>query len=516
MVDKSYFDLDEQCNITGSMGNLMPCYSREVLPGDVFDYQSDTVVKVTPMVAPIMHSVSVFTHYFFVPYRLIWKNWENFITGGEDGKDASVPPYIVSPEGGFEKHSQNDYYGHPTQLATGYFNPLAGRTCRVSALKNRAYTLIWNEWFRDQNVQEPIPFSMDDGEDTITPTKLFNRNWMKDRFTSALPWPQRGDPMYLPLGVSAPVVSAPETGNITFTTSSSTNPYTFRINGDDLGNPKSYNRFYSVPPAVTVDDRDQPARWLNTGLKTDLTQATAVTMREFNLARMVQQWMTKNARSGARYIESILAHFGVRGSDYRLQRPEYLGGGKSPLIVSEVLQTSSTDSTSPQGNPAGHGFSAQRSHRWRKGFEEHGVIMGLLSVMPKTMYQQGIPKEDSKWSRYDYAWPLFAHLDEQPVKYRELYATGDDSLDDEIFAYQGIYDEYRYSQNRVCGDFRDTLSYWHMGRIFEERPVFNEHFIESNPTKRINAVTDSSNLLIEMYHNVKALRPLPKLANPKY
>lgn len=255
-----------------------------------------------------------------------------------------------------------------------------------------------------------------------------------------------------------------------------------------------------------------PIKWgSETGLQADLSAATAATINSIRQAFQLQRWMEQNARGGVRYVESVLAHFGVRSSDARLQRPEFLGGGRSPIVVSEVIQTSVTAAT-PQGNLAGHGFSAQQSHEFTKSFEEHGYIIGILSIMPRTAYQQGVPRMWSRSSKLDFYWPSFAHLGEQGVLNKEIYA--EHSSPTGIFGYVPRYEEYRSRESAVCGDFRSTFNYWHMGRIFSGDPSLNSAFVTADPTKRINAVTDKHNCWVQVLNNVTAVRPIPRQGTP--
>jgi hypothetical protein len=250
-------------------------------------------------------------------------------------------------------------------------------------------------------------------------------------------------------------------------------------------------------------------------IRADLSQAEMATINELRQAFQIQKWMERNARSGVRYVESILAHFGVRSSDMRLQRPEFLGGGRSPVVVSEVLQNSESSANSPQGNMAGHGFSCNANHAFAKSFEEHGYIIGILSVMPRTAYQQGINRAWYRKTRYDYYWPEFANLGEQEVLNRELMLLNDGKNLD-VFGYQGRYDEYRRRESTVHGQFRSSLNFWHMGRVFEARPTLSSEFITADPTKRINAVTNEHNCLVQVYNSVKAVRPIPLTGEPGF
>jgi hypothetical protein len=561
---RSAFDLSHSKVLTFPLGKLVPIMCEEVLPGDTFKVNTEMLIRLKPLVAPVMHEINVYTHYFFVPNRLLWKNWESFITCGSDGKYVYVYPYFYSPDiTGFPVSSLGDYFGLPYDASIA-----SGSTFAVSALPFRAYALIYNEWYRNQNLQEEVSLSLDDGLDTVTNTSLLSRNWEKDYFTSALPWPQRGDPAMLPLGVEAPLLPGylpvlaadPGTGTaytantspivLTLTTTAGSyeyNAYVIQPNSEIIFGLSTFSvdvytcdlsivdagsglAFYNlsvrpghggargssanVPYTLSGGTVPLPERVDLSGAIADLSQATAVQINDLRLAEKVQVWSEVNARAGVRYVESILGHFGVRSSDARLQRPEYLGGGRSPIIVSEVLQTSSTDTTSPQGNMSGHALSARRDHAFTKSFEEHGFIIGIVSVIPRTMYSQGLPRKFSRRTRYDYYWPEFSHLGEQAVLEKELYAFGDDDGRDSVFGYSPRYDEYRHSFSSVHGQFRTALDYWNMSRSFSNAPTLSSQFVTSDPTQRIFEEQTTDPCYVQLMHHVTAIRPMPVAASP--
>ena len=493
------FDLSHERKMSLNMGPLYPILVQPVIPGDRFRVSSEIMLRMAPMIAPVMHRVNVYTHYFFVPNRLVWNEWENFITGGEQGDENPVFPQIALSQansGHYGEGTLADYMGIPTEKPTSWQNNKA-----ISALPFRAYQTIYNEYYRDQALTDPISFGL--GSDTTLDVpdllRMRQRPWEKDYFTSALPYAQKGEPVNLPITPSYKDVSE-----------------VYDANGSPSTAGANLDVSSSSAPEMTAGAA--PARIENL----DPDAGMGVTINDLRQATRMQEWLEKNARAGSRYVESLLAHFGVRSKDARLQRPEYLGGGKQPMSISEVLSTIGTDDTAdnfaPQGNMAGHGISVGSSNRFKKGFTEHGYVIGIMSVLPRTTYQQGLEREWEKDSRYDFYWPEFSQLGEQEVRNGELYLDlGDTSvINDATFGYQSRYAEYKYKQSSVHGEFRGNLKHWHMGRIFEDRPILNTSFIESDPTDRIFAVNDPGTDLLycQIYNNVKAIRPMPIFNNP--
>ena len=434
---KSAFDLSHERKFSMNMGDLVPVLCQEVLPGDSFRLNMEQLVRLQPMLAPMMHRVNVYTHFFFVPNRLVWNDWEKFITGGDKGVDAPVfpsltnsnPMTVIKPDDVFKYGSLLDYMGYPIKQIQDSTLTSQVPKLDISQLPLRAYQLIYNEYYRDQNLEDPVNILKSSGTNewtssTVYPLlKLRKRAWEKDYFTSALPYAQKGQALELPLTGDAPIyMESPALGKhnlIGYTTNGQTDV--------DLGLVGNASTTIGVP------------------LKADMSSVNSATINELRSAFQIQKWLEKNARGGTRYIEQILSHFGVRSSDARLQRPEYLGGGKTPVTVSEVLQMSATEATSPQGNMAGHGLSVGSSHSFKRFFEEHGFIIGIMSVLPRTAYFQGLPKMFTRSDRFDYAWPEFAHLGEQEVKNQEVYLDlGDDVYNKGTFGYQPRYTEYRY------------------------------------------------------------------------
>lgn len=504
---RNVFDLSHPVKTTLDMGQLVPVMCEQVFPGDVWRMNTDAVVRAAPMLAPIMHKVDLFTHTFFVPNRLLWGDWENFITGGKDGNDASVKPTIKF-ENGVAEGSLGDHLGFPTGVENSEFD----------ALPFRAYAKIYNDWFRPENLEEEIPMAETSDVDDVTNTDLQRRCWSKDYFTNALPWPQRGDPVFLPLGTQAPVVG---NGSVMYFTDGTNASWLngYNVNDNHLLTSSNLPANPTLGTfALSGGDYANGALGLTTdptksGLQADLSSATAITVDALRTAIQTQQWAYLAARAGYRYIEWVQAFFGQKSSDARLQRSEYLGGGRSPIMISEVLQTSSTDNTSPQGNMSGHGITASRSHTWTKNFEEHGIVITLMSIMPKAGYFQGLDRQWTYKTRYDFPNPIFSHLGEQAVMNSELYYEGSE-VTPEVFGYSPRFQEVRYKQGKVHGAFRSSLKFWHLDRDFAEQQVLNADFVKCNPSKRVFAVESEPGFLAYLNHNIKAVRPFPKYGNP--
>lgn len=505
--------------LTCDMGKLVPFYVEEVLPGDEFRVKTDAIIRLAPMLAPIFGQVDFYTHYFFVPNRLLWSNWENFITNGlESGVSTAVAPYVDGDTSTMTIGSLADYLGLPVGDAAGAngasVSGVASHT--FSALPFRAYAKIWNDWYRNEFLQNELPLSLADGADTTTNVTLQARSWPRDYFTSALPFTQLGAAVSLPLSGNARVYtddgavsvvgkSPLKMGRIDGGQIVSNQPMWL---GADNGNGNTYlagSGTYANAAAVSPMN-----------LVADLSSVSAATINDLRTAFQLQRMMERKARSGNRYVEYLAASFGVRSPDARLQRAEFLGGGKSPVMISEVLQTSSATQTSPQGNMAGHGFGAARTHAFNKAFTEHGYIMGILSVMPKTGYFQGRERALHRYSYTDYYQPEFAHLGEQAVYDTEVVCAST-AVSTDIFGYQPRYEEYRRKLSSVHGDYRTSLNYWHLARQFGQVDVpLNAQFVASDPTKRIFAAGEQADrpCWIEMFLNVTAIRPMPKHGTP--
>lgn len=498
MIKRNLFNLSHTKKLTAAMGKLIPIMCIETVPGDKFHVKSNVLIRLAPMLAPVMGELSAFIHFWYVPTRLLQTNWSVMMSKGENGNTVIPVPTITPPVDGWPKNSLADYLGIPPE----------NKTVPVTAYQFRAYNLIYNECYRDENLIQPVALSLADGSDTTTNTQLLSRAWQRDYFTNQLPWPQRGPQVTIPIGSSAPVsLSSSISGGQKLVNGST---------GEDFPSTPYSRVGTNASSIVNYEDQFPVVLDPNGTLEADLSAVSGISIREQRLGFQLQKWAEKNARGGVRQVEWILSHFGVRVSDARLQRPEFLGGGRAPIIISEVLQTSSTDSVTPQANMAGHGFSAQQTPAFTRFFEEHGYIIGILSIMPRTSYQQGIPRQFLRQSVEDWYWPIFANIGEQATTIKELYAGA--ANPDKVFGFNPRYEEYCKELSTVHGDFRDTLNFWHFGRIFAEEPRLNADFINSDPTKRVFAVTEEAYppCWCHIGHQVKALRPIPKKRIPGF
>lgn len=495
------FDLTHDVKMSGKMGNLIPTLALECVPGDKFHLGTESMLRFAPLLAPVMHRIDIAMHYFFVPNRLTWENWETFITGGEDGILPN-PPYInldSSTSGPQRKFL--DYFGIPPWDAS------STTLTRVSALPMAAYNLIYNEYYRDQNLIEEINYQLSDGANVLADfTTMQKRAFEHDYFTASLPFAQKGAAVDIPLGVVT----------LKDTWISEGQPRFVRPDGSTLlsGTADNLKQNSILGPSDDVfiqqDVVDEALAYDPTGT----LEVGPTTINDLRRAFKLQEWLEKNARGGTRYTEAIYSHFGVKSPDARLQRPEYITGTKAPVIISEVLNTTGTDDA-PQGDMAGHAIGVTSGKTGSYYCQEHGYIIGILSVMPRTAYQQGIPKHYLKRDYLDYFFPSFAHLGEQEVQNQELYAYQNDA--EATFGYVPRYAEYKYLPSRVAGDFRTTLNFWHLGRIFDTQPALNKDFIECNDVdfNRIFAVQDDTDTLwMHILHKIKAIRPMPKFGTP--
>ncbi|AXL15643.1 major capsid protein [Microviridae sp.] len=505
------FNLSHDRKMSMNMGVLTPTLVMDVLPGDKIKLSSTQMLRFAPMLAPVMHRIDVYQHFFFVPNRLTWSNWEDFITGGEDGTADPTFPTVRMNSSTTSIGSLADYLGIPSLPSS-----ITGQTL-VSALPFAAYQMIYNEFFRDQNLITKGVDTLNDGNNTNPDLQeLHKRAWGHDYFTSALPWTQKGPQATIPLGTEANIVYSGDQLNpgdkVFYSGTQAPAPTADLKMSNQLSQTILQAEFGGTNYSMNLDNSSQ--------LKADLSTATAASINDLRQAFRLQEWLEKNARGGSRYIEVIKSHFGVTSSDSRLQRPEYLGGGKSPVSISEVLQTSETGVASsdptPQGNMAGHGINVGGGNNFSYYSQEHGYIIGLMSIMPKTAYFQGLPKHFKKFDKFDYYFPSFAHLGEQPILNEEIYTQATVS-DTETFGYTPRYAEYKHMLSSVHGEFKDTLLFWHMARKFDSLPALNEQFINADPTKRIFAVElqDSETIYAHVFHDLKATRLMPYFGTPK-
>jgi len=496
---RTQFDLSHERKLSCKIGQLIPIMVDEVVPGDTFTVNSEVLARMAPTLAPIMHRMNVYVHYFYVPNRIIWDGWKDFITGQAelDLTDVEIPYFKAT--GNTNAGELSDYMGLPNEMRIDLHN--------ISQLPFRAYHKIYNEYYRDQNLQPEVNIEDTSNQNIRT---VHSRAWEKDYFTSALPWAQK-TPDGQPVGIPAQP-NYLTTGSLAI---------------DETTGGWSDGQLQATGGQINDGTHNVIIKNFVDGAEIEIN------LNEFRQAHRIQKWFERQARSGSRYVETMLSHYGQKLPDL-YDRPEFLGGGKTPMIISEVInqnanQSAETGSTNmPLGDMAGHGIAIGKMNRTTAKFQEHGWIMGIMSVMPKTAYQDGIHKSFTRKDRFDFFWPEFANLGEQPVLNKELWVSDDLKKTDDVFGYQSMYAEYKYKGSSVHGDMRNNLKYWHMGRKFEKSDdvLLNDEFIKCDHTEvsRVFAVptqedpdkpfANLDHLWVQVYNDVKATRPMPYYGTP--
>lgn len=529
-ISRSRFDRSSSLKTSFNVGDIVPFYLDEVLPGDTFNVETSKVVRMQPMVTPIMDNIYLDTYYFFVPCRLCWSHWKEL--NGENTESAWLPsteyevPQITAPEGGWSVGTIADYFGIPTGVAG----------LSVNALPFRAYALICNEWFRDENLSDPLNIPIDDATVAGVNTGTWVTDVVKgglpykaakyhDYFTSCLPAPQKGPDVLIPGGTGAnvPVLAladqVPSPGTVGMTGKFPLNEYS----GDSL--------YYVVRPNSVAEDQLELSAQKGAGnngfVPTNLWavgdgSVVSATINQLRMAFQIQKLYERDARGGTRYTEILKSHFGVTSPDSRLQRPEYLGGNRIPINVNQIVQQSATaEGSTPQGNPVGLSFTSDRNDDFIKSFTEHGYVIGLMVARYDHTYQQGLDRLWSRKDRFDFYWPVFANIGEQAVLNKEIYAQGKEQ-DDEVFGYQEAWADYRYKPNRVTGEMRSqykaSLDVWHLADDYSSLPTLSDSWIREDQKNvdRVLAITSevSNQLFADIYVRNRSTRPMPVYSVP--
>jgi len=558
---KSAFNLSYTNLLTANFGELIPFYIQDdIIPGDQFKVNTEMLIRCSPLIAPAMVQASAYAYYFFVPNRLLWDDWQKFISPEDPNQEEVnyVFPRFIFPsvqnwEEADQTPSQGDLYDYLYNIRREDITTYAAKvTTEFSQLPMRAYKMIWNEYFRNQNVQDEIEIPKDGGYIDFCQTPgnndfhkaaVLKHNWPKDYFTSALPWSQRGGEVVLPLSADyAPLEFKSNLGLTKITGSGSQydpaklmtdqgNLYRVvleRTNADGGSFVVNQHMFTDdgVPGAshlVTAESVNNYSTNIDVSAnhRVDLTDITATTVNEFRRAIKLQEWLENSARGGGRYVESILSHFGVRVPDYTLQRPQFIGGGKVPIQFSEVLQMAPDASAGPTGTMAGHGIGVGGAPGFKKFYaNEHGIIMGIMVIQPKAVYVNAMRKSLYKFDKFDYYWPEFQRLGEQPIQRKELtvWHTNAETMDSE-FGYTPRYAEYMYRHSEVHGYMATTQKYWHLGRETDKNTILSNAFIQCTPAQNssifaVESVDDSAQFNIMLYNRVHALRPIDKYSTP--
>lgn len=529
-IPRSVFDRSHGYKTTFNSGFLVPFYVDEVLPGDSFKLTATLFARLATPIVPFMDNLYLETFFFFVPNRLVWDNWQKF--NGEQKNPKDPTDFLIPTVSGTNVQNQTlwDYFGLPTNV---------DNALKVNALPFRAYNLIFNEWFRDENLQDSLNVPTGDGPDNLSDYNLVRRGKRHDYFTSCLPWPQKGPGVEISLGGNVPV-----SGDVSFyrqvgsfhvdSNLSSVNNWSDKVLFKEtapfiIGNKdRSWNGSDPIPFQGSFAASDPHPNQISyfagkygitsDGFTADLSKATPISINDLRQAFQIQKLYERDARGGTRYTEILRSHFGVISPDARLQRPEYLGGSSARISINPVQQTSATNETTPQGNLAAFGVASDSFHGFSKSFVEHGYIFGFVNVRADLTYQQGLNRMWSRQGRFDFYWPVLAHLGEQAVLNKEIYAQGTPE-DDNVFGYQERYAEYRYYPGQITGKFRSTdpqpLDSWHLAQKFSSLPTLSPQFIQDNPpVERVIAVQDEPQFLFDSYIRLKCARPMPVYSVP--
>jgi len=507
-MERSTFNRDHGYKTTMNSGELIPIFCDEALPGDTFSVRLSAVSRLATPIVPFMDNLYLDFFFFAVPNRLLWDNWQRFMGEQENPNDSTdfIVPYMPTPSGGWPVGSIGDYMGIP---------PLQDIQ-DVNALHFRAYNLCWAEWMRDENLQDSPPINKGDGPDDPGDYTILRRGKRRDYFSSCLPWPQKGDSIDLPLGESAPVTGIAKANQVWAAASAPA----YETGQSGTVTYAGHSAINNVDPNTAFFVEEDPNNTGFPGIYADLSNATAATINSLREAFQLQRMLERDARGGTRYTEILRSHFKTVSPDARLQRPEYLGGGSTPIMVTPIAQTQATSETvTPQGNLAAIGYTSTSGISWTKSFVEHSTLIGMCAIRADLNYQTGLSRMWSRQTKYDYYWPALAHLGEQEVLNKEIYLQGDPLADENIFGYQERWAEYRYKPSLITGKMRSvdpqSLDYWHLAQDFTALPVLNDAFIQDTPpVERVVAVTTEPQFVTDMFFKCKTTRPMPMYSVP--